>query len=92
MNQPTPAMLIAAAIVRENPHIADDTKLLGAILNGLKSAILDEREACLDEANKLTEARSTNREEYSDQQAAVLFVKDAVASNIADAITKRPAP
>jgi hypothetical protein len=90
--EPTASMRIAASILRDNPEIVDNTKLLQSILRGLKRAILDEREACQAEAEKHFDYQTANRPEYSDIQTAVLFTKKAVAANISDDIAMRGQP
>jgi hypothetical protein len=91
-DQPSASMLIAASIIRAHPEIADDPKLLRSILNGLKKAILDEREACRKEAEKHYDWGTANRPEYSDVETAVRFTKKVVAANISNDIGNRGNP
>lgn len=85
-------MEIAASIVRAHPALADDREVLMSILNGIKKAILDERDACQAEAEKHFDYASTNRPEFSDIEVAVLFTKNAVSANIVKDIGDRGAP
>jgi hypothetical protein len=89
---PTNSMLIAASILRENPHIIDDDKLLQDILSGLRKAILEERAACLAEAQGHFDVRTVNRPEYTVMEIAVKFTKKCVAANIIKGIEDRAAP
>jgi hypothetical protein len=90
--KPSASMMIASSILRENPEIADNTKLLQAILEGLKKAILDERKACQEEADKHFDHQGSNRPEYDNIQSAVIFTKNAISANISKDIEDREKP
>lgn len=88
----TPAMLIAAEIVREHPMLADEPDVLKAILRGLRKAILEEREACQAEADRFAGGDSVNRPEFSDLEIAVKFAVKATAATVSGAIGDRGRP
>jgi hypothetical protein len=85
-------MRIAAEILRQHPGVADDEPLLRSILKGLRTAILEERQACRAVADKFYDDETANRDEYSDIEVAVKFTLKTVSATISDDIRDRETP